>query len=333
MSAIRRILVPVKDLQAAHLPSVLKSAQLARACGAELELFHCLASPLYDDIYSVRDQQVRLEDLEREQREQALQQLEGIAFRLRRHGIRVRVAAEWDFPAFEAIVRRAMRWRADLVVVGPHPGRHTAPWLLQLTDWELLRVCPVPVLLVKNEHPYRHPALLAAIDPSHAAAKPLRLDREILRIGREFTTALHGRLHAVHAYARLPVEGISPGGLTPLGWERLEHETGKAASARFERALRSTRIARTRRYLIPSDPADAILEAARRSRAAIVIMGVVSRTGLKRLLIGNTAERVLDALHCDLLIVKPPKFRNPVSRTLRGARIASSLPPGALGYY
>jgi hypothetical protein len=31
-------------------------------------------------------------------------------------------------------------------------------------------------------------------------------------------------------------------------------------------------------------------------------------------LIGHMAERVLDALECDVLIVKPPGFQTPVSR-------------------
>jgi universal stress protein E len=34
-------------------------------------------------------------------------------------------------------------------------------------------------------------------------------------------------------------------------------------------------------------------------------MGAVSRTGLKRIFIGNTAEHVLDSLRCDVMVVKP----------------------------
>jgi hypothetical protein len=37
-------------------------------------------------------------------------------------------------------------------------------------------------------------------------------------------------------------------------------------------------------------------------------MGAVSRAGLKRVFIGNTAERMLDMLDCDVLVVKPPGF-------------------------
>ena len=40
-------------------------------------------------------------------------------------------------------------------------------------------------------------------------------------------------------------------------------------------------------------------------RADIVVMGAIARTGLRRIFIGSTAERVLDRLSCDLWIVKP----------------------------
>jgi universal stress protein E len=48
--------------------------------------------------------------------------------------------------------------------------------------------------------------------------------------------------------------------------------------------------------------------------ADVVVMGAVSRRGLKRLFLGNTAEEVLDKLPCDLLIVKPVGFETSVPR-------------------
>jgi hypothetical protein len=47
-------------------------------------------------------------------------------------------------------------------------------------------------------------------------------------------------------------------------------------------------------------------------------MGAVPRSGLKRLFIGNTAERVLHQLPCDLLIVKPPQLSTCVPSTCNG---------------
>src|SRR5262249_59328825 len=52
----------------------------------------------------------------------------------------------------------------------------------------------------------------------------------------------------------------------------------------------------------------------RRSGTAIVVMGAVSRSAIARLFIGNTAERALDRLTCDVLIVKPRGFRSGIAR-------------------
>lgn len=329
MPAIKRILVAVKELNGKPLPAVLKGAQLARAYGAQLELFHGLTTPLYTDpgIAGVRG----LVSLEQDLRQKARRRLEAIADRLRVHSIKVTVSAEWDYPAHEAIIRRAQAIKADLIVASIHAGRHRMPWLLRLTDWELVRLSPVPVLLVKNPHPYRHPAVLAAIDPSHAHEKPLQLDKEILRVGKTMSVALRGTLHAAHAYARFPMslqpEGISAGTLEAMG-----DEAERAAQLRFTRALRPARIARARQYLIARPPIEAIAEAAHKSGSAIVVLGAISRSGYKRLLIGNTAERILDELPCDIMVIKPAKFRSGVPRASRGARLRMSVPAGALGY-
>ena len=58
----------------------------------------------------------------------------------------------------------------------------------------------------------------------------------------------------------------------------------------------------------------------------MVVMGAVSRSGIKRLLIGNTAERVLNSLHCDVLVVKPAHFEKRVSSAKRGMRVVAPPP-------
>src|SRR5690606_6726219 len=42
-----------------------------------------------------------------------------------------------------------------------------------------------------------------------------------------------------------------------------------------------------------------------------VVMGAVSRSGLKRIFVGSTAERALDRLPCDLIIIKRAGFEAP----------------------
>jgi universal stress protein E len=42
--------------------------------------------------------------------------------------------------------------------------------------------------------------------------------------------------------------------------------------------------------------------------AALVVMGAVSRSRLQEVFLGSTAERVLDRIGCDVLVVKPGNF-------------------------
>ena len=47
----------------------------------------------------------------------------------------------------------------------------------------------------------------------------------------------------------------------------------------------------------------------------VVVMGTVARTGIAGLLMGNTAERILQRLHGSVFAVKPPGFESPVMGT------------------
>jgi len=322
MRTIRRILVAVKDPSARSLPAVAKALQLARGFAAEVELFHAIDSSIYADAVSLSEG--RMVEIEGEERTQFRQRLERVAARARLHAPKVSAIAEWDFPVYEAIIREALRRRADLIVAERHAGRHIAPGLLGLSDWELLRLSPLPVLLVKRPRPYHRPTLLAAVDPTHAFAKPARLDAEVLRLGQCFAQALHGQLHAVHAYDPLRASVFAQSGPAAV---TVQQAAAAAAAAALERAVRSAHIPPARRHLRGRHPIDAVLDVAGELRSELVVMGAVSRSGLKRLFIGNTAEQLLDRLPCDLLVVKPPGFKTRVPRTRRGARLITLQTP------
>ena len=315
---IRRILVAIKALESKSIPAVAKAGQLARAYGAEVELFHSVEVPLYLDPYTVVGR--RPQQLQQLLQRQASRRLERIAARLQQQGVHTTVSVACDAPAYDAIVRRALHIKANLIVASHHAGEHRAPWL-RLTDWELVRLSPLPVLLVKNSRPYRRPRLLMAVDPTHAFAKPARLDRRILEIGTSLSNVLHGTLYAVHAFPYIPSEILVPKAdapmVTPDALRAAQRHAERSAKAHMATLLRHSSVAASRRYVIAAHPIDAIDTAVRRSHSAMVVMGAISRSGFKRLLIGNTAERILDVLTCDVLVVKPRDFSSRVPRTAR----------------
>ncbi len=324
MPATHRILVAIKDPWARSLPAVSKAAQLARALDAELQLFHARSEPLYVDVAQANGQDVA--QLERMGLARPSRRLEALARRFQRRGVEVSWRVDWDFPAYEAVIRAARRFKADLIVADRHPTVHHLPWLLHFTDFELLRLAIAPVLLVKTPQPYRRPTILAAVDPSHAYSKPMRLDREILRSASLLSHALHGKLHAVHAFDPLPIGNLPEGLALAEAAQKIEAAAESEARQRLARVLDGADIPERRRHMPACHPIDAIERVASEIGSDIVVMGAVSRSGLDRLIIGNTAEQLLDRLPCDVLIVKPRRFPSRVPRTRRGAQIVAISP-------
>jgi len=328
MYPIHRILVAIRDPRAKQLPAIEKTVQLGHALNAEVCLFQAISDPIYVDLVALNGQS--LSQLEREASAAQHKRLEIQARRMRRRGLKVTTAVEWDYPAHEAVIRAAARFEADLIVVDCHRATHLAPWLLHFTDWELLRNSTIPVLLVKNRRPYRRPKVLAAVDPGHAFDKPATLDDEILRYGSTIAEALHGALHAVHAYNPLLL-GMSTDELSASGGiGKAQARAAARAHAAVDPKLNSMGVARARRHIIDGFPIDVIERVTRELHAALLVMGAVSRSGWRRLFVGNTAERMLDRMSCDILIVKPRQFRNRIARARRGAQIiAAPMLPGA----
>jgi universal stress protein E len=71
-------------------------------------------------------------------------------------------------------------------------------------------------------------------------------------------------------------------------------------------------VPRDRVHIEEGGTRELVIALTERLRADVVVMGAVSRRGLKRLFLGNTAEEVLDKLPCDLLIVRPDAFQTSV---------------------
>ena len=225
---------------------------------------------------------------------------------LRALGIKVSTAAVWDYPPYEALIRRALAIDADLIVAQKR-GHHRWPTLLGYTDWELLRASPTPVLLIKNSRYRRRAPVLAAVDPQHARVRSAGLEQRILRSAAALADALKAPLHAVQVLTSQ----------APAGARRRVVLSSLARAA----GIKPARI-----HLLEGDPDTLLPATARRLRAGAVVMGAMSRRGLKRLFIGNSAERLLDDLHCDVFVIKPPRFAARLPRARRGVYFLSNLP-------
>ncbi len=295
------ILVVVDPTAGASQPVLARAGWLATLGGARLELFACDYDPAIDsghiDSVWAAEPGAREQSLARQRRS-----LEELAKPLRDRGLDVTVDVEWAHPLDAAVVRKAAAHDYWIVAKGTHHHNLLQRTLLTQTDWHLIRKCPAPLLLVKDRALSAEPNVLAAVDPLNEHDKPAALDDRIFNFSADLARILRGRLHVVHAFS------------TPMGVELppdvrdvLANEHRKAMTE----FLDTHPVVAERSYLYEGLTHDSLALAAKEHGADFVVMGAVARRGLKQLFIGSTAERVLDRLPCDLVIVKPLDFELP----------------------
>jgi universal stress protein E len=223
--------------------------------------------------------------------------LHALARPLRAKGLRVRCEVAWDFPPAHAIVRRVLRDKPDLVIAASRRHSRIARWFLNNSDWELIRECPCPVWFVKSAGLVRNPRVLTAIDPTHARAKPAALDDRLVRAARDVVGCIGGDLALIHV-------------TDPRVWPL---DAKPITVAAIERLAKRHRVV-AHALLEGGDPVVGLVRAAAKQRAQLLVMGAVSRSGVGRSHIGGTAEAVIDAVGCDVLVVKPRGFKTSVAR-------------------
>jgi universal stress protein E len=311
MEKIERIMCvidPTTDAQFA----LQRASWLAEKFGAELELFvsyynEYLSGDRFFDSPSLAT--ARAEVIEGFEKK-----LEKMAQPLRKRGISVATCAVWDHPLYEGIVRHAAATGADMVVKDTHRHSAAARALLTNTDWHLIRSCASPLWLVKPEELPTELSFIAAIDPMNEHDKPAALDDEILVISKKLAEKSGGAVHAFHSFdPRIAVATATANAYIPvsLPFDEIEKQMREQHEKRFHEITAFHEIPDDKSHLIAGLTHEELPELAEEINASAVVMGAVARNRLKRMFIGATAERVLDHLPCDLIIVKPDWFRTP----------------------
>jgi universal stress protein E len=292
-----------------------KVARLANALEAQVELFHCV----YDSDIA-RSGRFGSRGIAADIREivaQCHRQLDVAAQSLRARGVRVNTAVRWDAPPHDGIVRQVLRHKPDLLVAQSTRRGRVARLMLTQTDYKLIETCPCPLLLIKTDRPYTNGCIVAAVDPAHAHEKPAALDDAILGAASAISQGLGVVLHVYHARAPWAQVVHDSAELRQIP-QALESEIHAEYQQKCETEvieLASRQNVRAEHvHVEEGDASESLPRFATTVAADILVMGAVSRSRAKRVFIGHTAERVLDALDCDVLIAKPADFRSPVSR-------------------
>jgi universal stress protein E len=303
-----RVLVVVDPTASAH-PAVERATWLARNKPAIIELFISDYAPQLADprFHGVPQGDSRAALIERHRR-----RLEQIAEPLRSSGLSVDIDARFDHPLHDSIVKKALDSGADLVIKDTHYHSVLKRSIFSNTDWSLIRNCGATLWLVKPRPPGQRPCFVAAVDPLHERDKPAELDHRILGTAKDLAAALGGDVHVFHAFDVATAIAVSTDAVTmPIAvpMNEIADAMRAAHTEAVERLCREHGVPPERTHIQQGATRQALLAVTEQLRADAVVMGALSRSGVKGFFLGNTAEDVLDRLHCDLVIVKPASFR------------------------
>lgn len=238
--------------------------------------------------------------------------VESYAAKLRDNGIEVMTSVLRQRPLDDGILAIAISVKAKIIVKAIHFHSIAERGILVDTDWQLMRTSAYPLWFVKSEPMPENPVVVAAVDPSNAHDKPAALDREIAQTAKAVARAVDGDVHLLHTYERLAGIGRAANRTfkpVKLPIDEIDARISKEHRKALDKLAADCGIDAEHTHQLPGSTQDILPTFARSRKAGLVVMGALARWGVKRMLIGSTAERVIDHLPCDVLIVRISEYQ------------------------
>ncbi len=217
-------------------------------------------------------------------------------------GLDIRLKVIWHSRPSESILHEVSQTDYDLVVKSAHHHSLLESFIFTPLDWQLIRKCQLPVLLVKEHDWPADGNIVVALnfsDEPDQGALNLKLFKEANHVAK----LVHGKVHLVNAVPAPTVNiALEVPGFTPEIYNEaiLAHHQGM-----MDEFAREHHVPTEQTHVVEGLPEDVLPEIAEQLDAELILLGSLGRTGWSAALIGNTAEQVVDGLHCDLLVLKP----------------------------
>ncbi len=288
---------------------------LARKNGARITLLSVIQKPPADARMAIAVMQP--EDLLARVINDRRAKTDALAAAMGQQGIDVRSQVVTGAPFLE-IIRQVLREAHDLVILAAEGKGGLKERLFGSTSMHLMRKCPCPVWVVKPTRRAKYERILAAVDTTADFPDPEQKSLNLLimqlasSLARMDDSALHlVQVWSVFAEGYMEVRGL----MENSSIQKLRKDTKRQYARNLDGLLAAVDLNGVviHKHLPRSDNASkSIVKLAKSEKIDLLVMGTVCRTGVAGFFIGNTAEKVLSAVNCSVLTVKPEGFVTPV---------------------
>ena len=242
--------------------------------------------------------------------------LSGIANAVKAQGIATTECVLQGVP-FVEIIRKVLRDGHDLVMKGAAGAGGAGLPFFASTDLHLLRKCPCPVWVMKTGDRPQFTRILAAVDPDPVSDQTQTLNTLIMDLATSLSSLDGSELHVVTVWKLEEEDTLRHSGFSHISETELDlllEQRRVLSEVRLNDLLRGYSMNGSSRHvhLMKGSATEVIPDFADKQRIDLIVMGTVGRTGIRGLIIGNTAEAILGQVGCSVLAVKPPGFETPV---------------------
>lgn len=286
-------------------PALERAAWLARQNQAQL---HLLAVEYHGGLERLLFDHKRNDKSQNPLMQKRRDWLEERVAPLREEGLSIDVDIRWGKHLYKQVLAKVSELQPDVVFKSASHNGLLRRLFLTDTCWQLIRYCPAPLWLV-HQPEWRGQGLCAALDPMHSADKPAALDHRLIETAQYLNQQLELKAHYVHCHAPLPRTLVFDAELI-ADYDNYVERTQKEHLAAFERLTSQHDIDPADSHLLPGFAEEELPRYVRKHDIGLLLMGAIARDQLETALIGHTAERVLQEVDCDLLVLKTDKTRS-----------------------
>src|SRR6185312_6044674 len=302
MKDVTSILV-VLDRSGRDAPLVNKALVLARELNARIELFSCDAEHEYalKRSYDRRGVEAARQKCVADLNDY----LRRLSYLVTAQDVAVSIDVVCESPLYEGIVHKVFKTCPDLVMKAAASGGAAGRSALDANDWELVRTCPVPLLLSRGRAWAPRPRIAAAVDVS--GEETPRLLQRILQSAAYLSEGCNGELDLVF--------GERSGAAAP---------TEKAHAAKLHNLAQEVQLAADRGWRLTGDPATTLRAFAAEQQPDVLVIGALTHQARDAGHVGTLTRKLVDTLDCDFVLLRPRRFEFPVREQSAGVWAAQA---------